>query len=287
MTRFLQQYLIFSLCFLMSISIIAQDVEQERDIMFLQGQVVLSEDGKEVYLETQDCAYAGKYYFGGIANENTGDKKIDKKAKKDNKKAAKKLKKYIRKASKAPNGVMVNMEVKGMIGEVNGRNMISPLNVINPMKPPIKTGVSPTLDDYTQLCYEIYLKLQDVKQKCRFVSYADVQDPNDELITIRKFWDQNCREMSPRDLVLKKAEGMKIYNAASALTVANVASFALLAAKVDQINKEIEQKSAIEQIAAAAQLVNAIAIQVRLLADNTRMQRVIKESKAIFEGLEE
>ena len=62
---------------------------------------------------------------------------------------------------------------------------------------------------------------------------------------------------------------------------------ALLAAKVDQINKEIEQKSAIEQIAAAAQLVNAIAIQVRLLADNTRMQRVIKESKAIFEGLEE
>ena len=93
--------------------------------------------------------------------------------------------------------------------------------------------------------------------------------------------------MDERELVLKKAEGMKIYNAASALTVANVASFALLAAKIDQINKEIEQKSAIEQIAAAAQLVNAIAIQVRLLADNTRMQRVIKESKAIFEGLEE
>ena len=286
MTRFLQQYLTLSLCFLMSISIIAQDVEQERDVMFLQGQVVLSEDGKEVYLETQDCAYAGKYYFGGIAKEDTGDKKLDKKAAKDNKKAAKKLKKYIKKASKAPNGVMVDMEVKGMIGEVNGRNMISPIKVINPLKPPVKTGASPTLDQISDLIGVIYANMQQVKQKCRFISYADVQEP-DGITTTRKFWDQNCREMSLRDLALKKAEGIKTYNAASALCVANIASFALLATQIEQIQKEVEQKSALEKVAALVQVANVIAIQGRLLGDNTRMQKVIKESKAIFEGLEE
>jgi len=254
--------------------------------VFLQGQIVLSEDGKEIYLETQDCAYAGKYYFGAIANENTGDRKIDKKAKKNNKQKNKKIEEYIKRASKAPNGIMVNMEVEAIIGDLNGKKTIHPLKIINPIKPPVKTGSSRTIDDYTQLCYEIYLRTQEIKKRCRFLYYANVTDPNDELNTIQIFWDQNCVEIDTLNLTLMQAEAEKISNEVSDLKAEGTVALNLLIHKMNKLQfKKQKGTDVMTQIKEMQQLTMATLMQVRFNSDNEMIQEMIKESKTILKYL--
>ena len=60
-------------------------------IFILDGTVKMTENG--LVLETADCLWPGTWTLGGVENENSGDKKADKLAKKQNKKVAKTLKK--------------------------------------------------------------------------------------------------------------------------------------------------------------------------------------------------
>ena len=82
-----------TLIFLCPLFIFSQDEEvTDGKDLFLDGIIKLTDNG--LVLETADCLWPGTWSLGGVENENTGDKKADKLAKKQNKKVAKTLKKW-------------------------------------------------------------------------------------------------------------------------------------------------------------------------------------------------
>ena len=122
----------YTLIFLFPLFIFSQDEEvTDGNDLFLDGVVKLTDNG--LVLETADCIYPGAWSLGGVENENTGDKKADKLAKKQNKKVAKTLKKWEKRVAKA-DGQIDGMQVRGVFGSRDG--FFSPTKMWQPWKEP-------------------------------------------------------------------------------------------------------------------------------------------------------
>ena len=89
----------------------------------------------------QPIVMAGTWSLGGVENENTGDKKADKLAKKQNKKVAKTLKKEKKLRN---DGQIDGMQVRGVFGSRDG--FFSPTKMWKPWKKPVN------LFNYLQRC---------------------------------------------------------------------------------------------------------------------------------------
>ena len=125
-------YLLIALIAIPVISFSQDDEEVNAGEVFIDGTIGLDDEG--LYLETADCLYPGKWRLGGVADENTGDKKADKAAKKQNKKVAKTNKKLTKQVTKA-GGSMENMQVKGTFGTKEG--FFSPIKRWKPLSEPV------------------------------------------------------------------------------------------------------------------------------------------------------
>ena len=131
-----------------------------------------------------------------------------------------------------------------------------------------------------QLNYETYLQLQELKKRCKFISFTDVADPNDKLKKRTIFMDHNCIEIDTLDLTLIQTEAMrinKLSNEVNSLTGENITAMAAMAASFEKVRRKLEELAPTEKVQVAAQLSFAMSIQTRLLSEFKRVQEIIKE----------
>ena len=255
-----------------------EDTENAAGVLFLTGSLQI--DDKGVYLESTDCRYSGKYYFGGVLDEDTGDKKVNKKNKKKNKKTAKKVKKWAKKVSKAENKTIPNREIKCTMDEAT--RTINPLKVISPMFEPVATGLAPICDATLLAIYALYLETERIKSETRVVTYKlEKSEGDDENYA---FWDINCRSIGMDQLANMDSEIKNVLTQANVAVAANIAALGLIVAKFKLIKDEIKSLDMLGKAAATASLTQATLFQVRLLNDNKRLRDRIKECKGIIEG---
>ena len=271
--------LIFPLCMFAE-----DDTEDAAGIVFITGN--LKVDATGVYLESSDCVYKGNYYLGGILDEATGDKKVDKANKKANKKVAKSVAKTAKALKKAENQTLTNQEIKGFFGEREG--YLSPVKVISPMFKPIATGLSPACDLTLGAIYLLYLETQRIKALSRVISWETVTS-EDQMEESLKFYDspQNgCKDIGMNELKQKSAEIKSVQKQANTAVALNLVAVGAVLVNMPTIKKEINAASPLQKAAGMASMAQAVAFQARVLGDNKRLQDRIKEAEGIMEMID-
>ncbi|MBT6808625.1 MAG: hypothetical protein HOA52_03960 [Flavobacteriales bacterium] len=259
----------------------ADDTDDAAGVVFIEGTLKIDDQG--VYLESTDCLYQGKYYLGGVLDENTGDKKVDKANKKSNKKVAKQIKETASKVGKAENKTLTNQEIKGFFGAREG--YLSPVKVISPMFEPIATGLSPACDLTLGAIYLLYLETQRIKALSRVISSKSVTS-EDKMEESLKFYDspQNgCKEIGMDELKIKSADIKSVLKEANAAVALNLVAIGAVLVNMPTIKAEINAASPLQKMAGMASIAQAVAFQARLLGDNKRLQDRIKEAEGIME----
>ena len=257
------------------------DTDDAAGVVFIEGTLKIDDQG--VYLESTDCLYPGKYYLGGVLNENTGQKKDDKANIKSNKKVAKQIKKTASMIGKAENKTLTNQEIKGFFGAREG--YLSPVKVISPMFEPIATGLSPACDLTLGAIYLLYLETQRIKALSRVVSSKSVTS-EDKMEESLKFYDspQNgCKEIGMDELKIKSADIKSVLKEANAAVALNLVAIGAVLVNMPTIEAEVNAASPMQKMAGMASIAQAVAFQARLLGDNKRLQDRIKEAEGIME----
>ena len=305
----------YTLLFLYPFLIFSQDEEvTDGKDLFLDGVVKLTENG--LVLETADCLWPGTWSLGGVENENTGDKKADKLAKKQNKKVAKTLKKWEKRVTKA-DGKIDGMQVRGVFGSREG--FFSPTKMWKPMTEPKPwdatynvaaytaltnlTNLTATLDlvstfkdlgcalladIYRGWIWDMYQRTQDLKDKSRMLDFKG----ENALASIESGLElysydipnKKCNligmdEVMAMDSVLRV--NMKQANKTIVEGIAGIA----VGLKLSQLAIEKANENPVANALILKSVIEAGVMQTRILGDLKRLKEKIKLSEEVLDAI--
>ena len=305
----------YTLLFLYPFLIFSQDEEvTDGKDLFLDGVVKLTENG--LVLETADCLWPGTWSLGGVENENTGDKKADKLAKKQNKKVAKTLKKWEKRVTKA-DGKIDGMQVRGVFGSREG--FFSPTKMWKPMTEPKPwdatynvaaytaltnlTNLTATLDlvstfkdlgcalladIYRGWIWDMYQRTQDLKDKSRMLDFKG----ENALASIESGLElysydipnKKCNligmdEVMAMDSVLRL--NMKQANKTIVEGIAGIA----VGLKLSQLAIEKANENPVANALILKSVIEAGVMQTRILGDLKRLKEKIKLSEEVLDAI--
>ena len=305
----------YTLLFLYPFLIFSQDEEvTDGKDLFLDGVVKLTENG--LVLETADCLWPGTWSLGGVENENTGDKKADKLAKKQNKKVAKTLKKWEKRVTKA-DGKIDGMQVRGVFGSREG--FFSPTKMWKPMTEPKPwdatynvaaytaltnlTNLTATLDlvstfkdlgcalladIYRGWIWDMYQRTQDLKDKSRMLDFKG----ENALASIESGLElysydipnKKCNligmdEVMAMDSVLRV--NMKQANRTIVEGIAGIA----VGLKLSQLAIEKANENPVANALILKSVIEAGVMQTRILGDLKRLKEKIKLSEEVLDAI--
>ena len=274
---------LFTILLVLPLFMSAQDdTEVAVDVKFITGSLQLDDKG-EIYLLSTDCKYTGNYYLaGGLPEDIPGKeyKKQNKKNKKSNKAVAKKIAKFTKKAAKADGKTLPNREVKCILNEE--ARTINPLKVISPMYEPKILGLTPLCDATLMAIYALYLETERIKKLTRVVTFTDVVGDDDEVAYT--FYDRNCNTVQIPELELMMPEIKSVLKQANIALGLNIAAVAVVLANTKAIKEELKAAGGLATITGMKSLVEAGIFQVRLVNDNARLRKRIKECKNVLKG---
>ena len=305
----------YTLIFLFPLFIFSQDEEvtDGKDI-YLDGTVKMTENG--LVLETADCLYPGTWTLGGVENENSGDKKADKLAKKQNKKVAKTLKKWEKRLAKN-DGQINGMQVRGVVGDRDG--YFSPTKMWKPMTQPKPwdatynvaaytaltnlTNLTATLDlvstfkdlgcalladIYRGWIWDMYQRTQDLKDKSRMLDFKG----ENALASIESGLElysydipnKKCNligmdEVMAMDSVLRV--NMKQANKTIVEGIAGIA----VGLKLSQLAIEKANENPVANALILKSVIEAGVMQTRILGDLKRLKEKIKLSEEVLDKI--
>ena len=261
-----------------------EDTEQAGGMVWIPGTLFIDDAGV-LKFESTACEYQKTYTLGGILDENSEDKKVNKKNKKLNKKAAKEVAKETKRVNKA-GGKIENVDIKGLIGQGNMENFLSPKRIVTPMKKPIVTGLAPAADAYLLAVWGLWEQTQAAKKQCRVLTVVPDLEKSTAMDEVFICYDSNCNLLTYDQAVGKAEEAKKMMAKADLVVIANLAMAIALTANYDKAMKEIDKLEPLQKIAAVASLAQALVRQGKLMDENKRLKDKIKESKERIKKLQ-
>tara|TARA_B100000214_G_scaffold358897_1_gene319811 strand:+ start:2381 stop:3181 length:801 start_codon:yes stop_codon:yes gene_type:complete len=242
-------------------------IAQENVSLF--GNIILSNDGKEILLETKDCQSAYRYYLDLLPQDN----KINRKIKKNNAKVNDLITSFINKASNN-NGIINDVNIKGKVMELDNRMILQPQDISQYTY----TSITTVSNKFNKISGDLN-NLIDISKnlviKCKFLSHTKIiNDVSDSLYV---FWDHQCNQIFNTDSIIVKDILNRLYEESN-IGPDIVKSMSTLKNSLDQINLELKDAAHQEQMILAYQISKLAENHGRLLEDNVRISKMLKHA---------
>jgi len=305
----------YTLIFLCPLFIFSQDEEvTDGKDLFLDGVVKLTDNG--LVLETADCLWPGTWSLGGVENENTGDKKADKLAKKQNKKVAKTLKKWEKRVTKA-DGQIDGMQVRGVFGSRDG--FFSPTKMWKPWKKPVPYSTTYNAAAYVALSnlsninasmdlvksfetlaaaviadiyrgwvWDMYQRTQDLKDRSRMLDWKG-ENPIASIESGLELYtydipNKKCNTIGMDEVMAMDSVLRGNIKQANKTIVEGIAGIAVGVKLFDLALKKAKEDP-LGNAAVIVGVTEAMALQTRILGDLKRLKKKIKMSGEVLDAI--